>query len=226
MVPVEIWEQTGAGVDAYRIWDSSDARIDGPDGAGHNYSGHGATRGYSAHVKALFEHELAAYKCDNKIADELTAEHAGVFAKQFLETVRSQGADTFIGGFNDAVRRGGTDGVKKWLAKVGSKLPAPTLGGRRGNGPLGLIDAITVVRDGVAQMQGCSYGTYYFTDASGQYHYETLGGEGIFYQGTDKVYDDGRRDPTFKFWAEFKVWWKSIFDRPTQSRMDRYSDGA
>jgi hypothetical protein len=157
----------------------------------------------------------------------LTAEQQRQFAREFLEKIEAMPKKTFIGGFNDAVRRGGADAVKEWWKSKGSKFKMPSLGksvttaGRVGGRALAVVGNVEVAQDAwIASHRPdrtCPYVTYYFEDEHGQYHYEQHG-SGFGYRGTDAVYDTGdkagERVPTFWFWGWIKVYIKRFTNPP------------
>jgi RHS repeat-associated protein len=246
-VPEKTWPETGLGEEAIEIWDDPKVRVNQPDGTGHNNTAHGAKQGYTAHVQALLRDELAAFISKNgDDCGKLTPQQQKQFAKEFLQKILSMPTDTYIGGFNDAVRRGGTAEVEIWHEKHGSKIKPPVIGkpvriggtlrvkagpvlrggGRIGGGAMSVINAVDTIEsvhdDWIAAHtvgRKCEYQTYYFKDRSGHtFHYEQLGGSGIFYEGTDAVYDDGpnagERWVVFWQWAKVRMLYKRFFDPP------------
>jgi RHS repeat-associated protein len=248
-IPSETWNETGFDPSVFAIWDGPDARIFQPEGTGHNYTAHGAQRGYTAHVTALLREDLKAYVCANGKNGALTLDQQEEFAKAFLKKIQSMPKDTYIGGFNDAVKRGGIDEVKKWWTATGSKIGGPKLGtavsitgtlkakggasvkvgGRIGGGAMSVIngmDTVEMAHDALIAAHSpsgkCEYHTYYFKDSHGTYHYEQIG-TGVHYRGTEAVYDsgskDGERVPVTWWWAKVRMFYKRFADPPPPSRI-------
>ncbi|MDX1944146.1 MAG: hypothetical protein SFU86_01965 [Pirellulaceae bacterium] len=242
-VPVEVWGETGFEGEVFKIWDNAGARICQPDGAGHNYGKHGSKIGYTGHVQALLRQELSAYIAANAVDGKLTVQQQKDFANTFLRKIESMPTNTYIGGYNEAVRQGGNQAVKTWWESKGCKLKPPSLGtpitiagtlrpainagakvarvaGVKALSAVNALDTVEMAHDELLAAQsplGTIYGTYYFRDEHGTYHYEQLG-SGVHYRGTDAVYDSGlkagEREPTFWFWGRIKVFIKRLIDPP------------
>ena len=100
----------------FPIW--NDSRIQQPEHTGHDYTDHGAKNGYSSWVKKDMDEQLAAFRKAQGIADGgvLSPAQQKQFAEEFAARIRSMPPDTLIGGFRDAVQRGGAAAVRAWKA--------------------------------------------------------------------------------------------------------------
>ncbi|NLE36796.1 MAG: RHS repeat-associated core domain-containing protein, partial [Pirellulaceae bacterium] len=121
-VPRALWRWTGLDPDICKeVFDDMSARIF-PKKGGHNYTAHGPA-GYTGEVKSLMATEWQTFRTEKGIVRGMgTKAQQREFAKRVLDKIDDMPKDTYIGGFNRAVRRGGTPAVEKWQDKFAAKV--------------------------------------------------------------------------------------------------------
>jgi hypothetical protein len=128
--------------------DGSNNLICQPDGTGHNQTLHGKVEGYTRHVSDLVSEEIDAFRKELKLPPGavIPADQHDALVRRLVSTVDSQPLDTFVGGFNNAVKTGGVEGVKSWgdrINKLGGKISGFARGTSRCLGPLNVVTGIT-----------------------------------------------------------------------------------
>jgi RHS repeat-associated protein len=134
--------------DLLEYLDGDDNLICQPKGTGHDPSYHGRITGYSKYVANLVTEELKALRDELKLPNDakIPADKQRMLLEKLLTRINSQPLDTFIGGFNDAVRNGGTSGVKKWGDRVkalGGKIKGFASASAKCVGPVGMISGLS-----------------------------------------------------------------------------------
>jgi RHS repeat-associated protein len=113
-----------------------------PPGTGHNALLHGTIDGYSGHVSKLVQKEIESFRTELKLPANapIPADKHETLVRKLIASIDGQPADTFVGGFNAAVGKGGTAEVAafgKSIDKLGGKIRGFVRGSAKCLAPLG-----------------------------------------------------------------------------------------
>lgn len=128
--------------------DGSDNLICQPEGTGHNQTLHGKVEGYTRHVSDLVSEEIEAFRKELKLPADaaIPADKQDMLVRRLISSIDGQPLDTFVGGFNNAVKTGGVEGVKTWGARIksmGGRISGFARGSSKCLGPLNVISGVT-----------------------------------------------------------------------------------